>query len=117
MDAIACNNRYYPAPLPLLLQSILALCGTNTVVAIAYTPRGNVVARQQCDRFFKDLQHQCVLVRVRFYRCLVSIRFILNPRTNSFASLEICDSQDSMLGQLQVLLSMRRRHDIIYLSN
>jgi hypothetical protein len=41
--------------LPLLLDSILALCGPSTCVVIAYTPRGNVVARQHCDAFFSDL--------------------------------------------------------------
>ena len=46
---------YYPAPLPLLLETIIALCGPHTRVAIAYTPRGNVVARQNCDAFFVDL--------------------------------------------------------------
>jgi predicted nicotinamide N-methyase len=46
---------YHPAPLPLLLDSILALCGPSTCVVIAYTPRGNVVARQHCDIFFSDL--------------------------------------------------------------
>ena len=46
---------YHPAPLPLLLDSILSLCGPSTCVVIAYTPRGNVVARQHCDAFFSDL--------------------------------------------------------------
>lgn len=46
---------YHPAPLPLLLDSIVALCGPNSCVVIAFTPRGNVVARQHCDMFFSDL--------------------------------------------------------------
>ena len=46
---------YYPAPLPLLLETILALCGERTRVVIAYTPRGNIVARRNCDAFFDDL--------------------------------------------------------------
>ena len=46
---------YHPAPLPLLLETVLALCGAQTCVCIAYTPRGNVVARQHNDAFFEDL--------------------------------------------------------------
>ena len=46
---------YHPAPLPLLLDTVLALCGPASCVCIAYTPRGNVVARQNCDAFLSDL--------------------------------------------------------------
>ena len=46
---------YHPAPLPLLLETILRLCAVGGCVVIAYTPRGNVVARQNCDAFFRDL--------------------------------------------------------------
>ena len=46
---------YWPAPLPLLLETIQQLSGPTTTVAIAHTPRGHQVARATAAAFFEEL--------------------------------------------------------------